>query len=117
MRYRGPMKTAVIATAAAVLLGCSPSAPVPRPKPVPPTDTDDCPAACAHLRGEDGSGLSCPEGDRLPPSIEYPKGATCEQFCRDSQDMGHSLRPSCVKRIKSCSDMSAVQQSSDCPFK
>ncbi len=64
-----------------------------------PEDTADCPAACRHLRGEDGSGLHCPEGDELPD------GTTCEKFCSDTQNSGHALRPSCVVMITKCEDM------------
>lgn len=106
---------ALAALAASLSAGCG-SCQTPRPDPVQPTDTADCDAACAHLRGEDGSGLHCIEGDRLAPSADYPEGATCEQFCKDSQDAGHSLRPSCVKRVKRCSDMRVVQQTTACQF-
>lgn len=103
------MRKALMIAAYVVLAGCPKN--VPRPDPVPPTDTDDCPAACDRLRD-----LKCEEGARLPPSAEYPAGATCEQFCKESQDSGHSLRPSCVKRITKCSDMVAVQRETKCPF-
>jgi hypothetical protein len=64
-----------------------------------PDDTNDCPAACKHLRGEDGSGLKCEEGNPLED------GTTCEKFCENSQNSGHALTPSCVLKITKCSDM------------
>lgn len=92
------------------LVGCA-SSTIPRPKPVQPTDTDDCAAACTKLQE-----LKCPEGDPLPPSSDHPSGATCETFCRETQDNGHSLSPSCVKKIRSCADMQTIQYANSCPF-
>jgi len=66
----------------------------PQPAPVPPKDTADCPAACEKLRA-----LGCPEGDPLED------GTTCEEFCKNTQDKGHALRPSCVKDITKCSQV------------
>jgi len=82
----------------ALAAGCGPKKPVVHV----PTDTEDCPAACKHLRGEDGSGLNCEEGKPLPD------GTTCEKFCADTQNSGHALVPSCVVRITKCSDMDHV---------
>jgi hypothetical protein len=77
---------------AATLLGatCKP----PPPQPVEPKDTADCPAACEKLRE-----LGCPEGDPLED------GTTCEVFCKDTQESGHALRPSCVMGITDCSQL------------
>lgn len=61
------------------------------PMPIEPLDTDQCPAACEHLRE-----LGCPEGDDLPD------GTTCEDFCVESQKNGFPLNPTCVKGISSC---------------
>lgn len=93
-----------------LFVGCT-SSTVPRPNPVIPTDTDDCAAACGKLQE-----LKCPEGESLPPSSEHPQGATCEMFCKETQDNGHSLRPSCVKKIKTCTDMQTIQYTNSCPF-
>jgi hypothetical protein len=98
------VKKTIAAFAVLVLASCS-----SRKEPVVhvPEDTPDCPAACRHLRGEDGSGLSCDEGKDLPD------GTTCEKFCEDVQTAGHRLDPSCVVRIKECADMDRLQ--SFCP--
>lgn len=61
---------------------------------IPPTDTDDCGAACTHLRS-----LHCEEGNNLAD------GTTCEAFCVNTQRNGHVLRPSCVKNIVNCSQV------------
>ncbi|OPZ34512.1 MAG: hypothetical protein BWY99_02507 [Synergistetes bacterium ADurb.BinA166] len=92
--------TAAILTLIASLAACG-----PRNEPVVhvPDDTPDCPAACRHLRGEDGSGLDCEEGKDLPD------GTTCEKFCLDTQQSGHGLNPSCVVRVGKCSDMDRLQ--------
>ena len=54
----------------------------------------DCPAACEKLRE-----LGCPEGQPLED------GTTCEKFCKDTQESGHALRPSCVMNITACSQV------------
>lgn len=74
------------------IMGCASCE--PKPTPHPPTDTDQCPAACEHLRE-----LGCPEGDPLED------GTTCEKFCIDTQEAGHGLNPTCVKDITSCEEI------------
>jgi len=69
----------------------------PVPDPVDPPDTQDCGAACSHLRD-----LGCEEGQPLED------GTTCEQFCVETQDSGHWLRPSCVINITTCSELETV---------
>ncbi len=101
----GGMRTQKILFAALILIGCGPKQPVIHV----PTDTADCPAACKHLRGEDGSGLSCEEGKPLAD------GTTCEKFCADTQNSGHALVPSCVVKITKCSDMDHIDDF--CPKK
>lgn len=66
----------------------------PPPAPVPPKDTEDCPAACEKLRS-----LGCPEGEPLED------GTTCEVWCKQTQDSGHALRPSCVVTITDCKQL------------
>ena len=93
----------------AIVAGCQGT--TPRPHPATPSDTDDCEPACEALRVH-----KCAEGDNLPPSEDHPEGATCEQFCHETQDSGHSLKPSCVKKITSCSQMQTIQNSDVCPI-
>lgn len=105
------MKSALI-LAAVLLVGCP--GPIPRPAPVIPTDTASCPSACQHLRD-----LRCPEGNPIPHPDHFDDrsfDATCEKFCEDTQQSGHALQPSCVMRIRKCSDMESVQKSNVCPF-
>lgn len=64
------------------------------PTPVDPADQTACPAACEHLRE-----LGCEEGEPLED------GTTCEQFCEQTQEQGHALRPSCVATITTCSEL------------
>jgi hypothetical protein len=74
------------------------------------TDTASCDSACKHLRGEDGSGLNCPEGQPLQPDKEHPKGQTCTEFCEYTQSQGHALHPSCVVNVKSCEEIEPLCQ-------
>lgn len=67
---------------------------------IEPTDTDKCPAACAHLQM-----LGCAEGQPLED------GTTCEQFCTDTQENGQPLNPTCVMSIKTCAGINACTQS------
>lgn len=106
------MKTIILTLVALVLIGCPAS--TPRPAPVIPTDTASCPSACQHLRD-----LGCPEGTPIP-NPDHPEdrslASTCEQFCQDTQEAGHALQPSCVMRVRKCSDMQTVQNSNICPL-
>jgi len=68
----------------------------PKPLPNVPPDTDQCAAACEHLRE-----LGCEEGKPLED------GTSCEKFCEDTQNSGHWLNPTCVKDIMSCSEIDA----------
>lgn len=86
--------TSVLVIAAAMTVMGSKCGVQPQPAPVPPKDTADCPAACEKLRE-----LGCPEGQPLED------GTTCEKFCKDTQDSGHALRPSCVVGITACSQL------------
>lgn len=87
-----------------MLVGCP--KPIPKPDPQIPTDTANCTDACKHLND-----LGCPEGKPLAD------GTTCAKFCEDTQNTGHSLKPSCVMKIQKCSDMDTIQHSNECPFK
>jgi len=82
--------TAILASLAAFSMGAT-CRTKPSPAPIEPKDTKDCPLACEHLRA-----LGCPEGEPLED------GTTCEKFCKDTQESGHALRPSCVITITSC---------------
>lgn len=73
----------------------------PAPTPVEPKDTADCPAACEKLRE-----LGCPEGQPLED------GTTCEVFCKNTQESGHALRPSCVMGITSCDQVNDCSKGS-----
>jgi hypothetical protein len=61
--------------------------------PVFPTEPDDtylCPQVCLHLQV-----LQCESGKPVD-------GVTCEQFCVETQQAGHSLDLSCVLTILDC---------------
>lgn len=86
-----------------VLIGC-PSTPA-SPSPKVPTDTDWCKPGCEHLQrlpGRDGS-LGCEEARVL----ELPGGeiVTCEQFCKETQNAGRNLYPSCWVKATKCEDV------------
>ncbi len=66
----------------------------PPPVPIEPSDTNKCEAACANLRS-----LGCPEGQPLED------GTTCEKFCKDTQEAGHPLNPTCISTISSCDEI------------
>lgn len=86
------MKHLLLALAAAFLLfgaHCP-----PEPTPVIADDIEDCPAAAAKL-----AELGCPEG------VPAPDGQTFEQFCIETMERGHAMRPSCLKTIKSCEEI------------
>jgi len=64
------------------------------PDPIIPTDTNRCGAACARLEE-----LQCPEGE---PLLD---GTTCVEFCRNVQNAGFPLLPSCIEKINSCEEI------------
>lgn len=70
----------------------------PAPTPPAPPDTDKCAAACANM-----TKLKCD----LAEPITMPGGntVTCEQFCRDTQNQGVPLNPTCVATVTSCADV------------
>ena len=82
--------------------------------PMPPTVTDQnlCPAACANLQK-----LGCDEGKPIDMKRACLKDgdcdtnqscsagtctASCEAFCRSTENEGVWLDPGCVSRITSC---------------
>lgn len=77
---------------AILIWGCG-HIPVP-PVIIEPDDTEQCAAACIHLRN-----LGCEEGQDLED------GTTCTKFCVDTQVSGHALSPSCVLTISSCEEL------------
>jgi len=66
----------------------------PPPIVIEPDDTDQCGAACDHLRA-----LGCPEG------MPLMDGTTCEEFCIQTQKDGFALAPSCVVTIEKCEEL------------
>lgn len=84
--------------------------------PIPPvvTDQDMCAAACENLQR-----LHCPEGDPIDmgkaclldvecQASHCLKGrctATCEQFCRDTENAGVWLNPTFAKTITRCDQL------------
>ena len=61
------------------------------PDPVLPTDTDDCHAACAHVR-EAGCAIG---------TEPTPEGVPCEIWCVETQaEVGFPLAPSCWLTIE-----------------
>lgn len=94
------------------LIGCT--AIQPKPAPRIPMDTADCGSACMVLKAK-----HCPEGEPIPDPMDpndRNKDITCLQFCEGTQESGHALSPSCVVRIRTCSDMSKIQLTNHCPF-
>ncbi len=69
----------------------------PTPDPVVPNDTAKCKAACENL-----SRLGCPEGQPLPD------GTPCVKFCEDTQKNGHALNPTCMAKVKACSEVDST---------
>ena len=65
-----------------------------------PRDTADCSDACYRMRS-----LHCEEGEPLPD------GTSCTKFCEDTQNSGHALRPSCIEKIETCSEIDLCQDS------
>ena len=95
---------------------CQPTSPPVNPdanvSPDVPQDTEWCAAGCAalqHLIGRDGK-PGCEESR----SLGGPNGEiiTCEQFCRDSQNAGRNLYPSCWVKAKTCSDIEQFRKRS-----
>lgn len=76
-----------------VFTGCHIYGPHIPPMPLASQD-NNCEGACQHLRD-----LGCEEGFPLED------GTTCEAFCKETQDAGHILRPSCVMTLTSCDDV------------
>ncbi len=74
---------------ACLLVGCA--ATLPKAEEI--KDTHDCNGACKHLQD-----LKCSEGN------DY-QGQSCVEFCTQTQDTGHALKPSCVLNITKCEDM------------
>ncbi len=64
------------------------------PDPPVPDDIEDCPAAAAKL-----TELDCEEGK---PAVD---GQTFAQFCEETMELGHAIRPSCLKTIESCEEI------------
>lgn len=82
-------------------LGCpAPQQPLPQPAVI--TDTEHCGPACTHLME-----LGCPEG--FPISVATGDGGTrqasCVEYCKNTQDQGIWLNPSCVETITTCSQI------------
>lgn len=88
--------TAVILAFGVATFGCPPPVEPVDPKP-PPEKVADCATACAHLRGEDGSGLDCALGK---PS---KRGNTCEADCEKLEANGVQF-VACTIEAKSCDD-------------
>jgi len=66
------------------------------PMPIEPPGTSSCPAACQQMKM-----LGCPEGE------DIPEGPTCTQFCIETQELGHSMNPQCLKTINTCEEISS----------
>lgn len=96
-----------------VTLVCACSPRLVSPKPPVITDSDQCAVACSHM-----ALMGCEEGKPVsvgaPCTIQAHCGGqtecvagfcsiTCEQFCRDTQEMGVWLAPGCVAKATSCS--------------
>ena len=77
----------------ALLVGCSSSSTgsgqtsTTHPKP----QVTSCSTACFHL-----SDMNCEE------AMSLPDGTTCENFCLETQSLGHGLNISCAIKSKSC---------------
>lgn len=99
------MKTHLIAVSAIafmfflVMTGCPATL---RPNPVVPTDTDWCGKGCDHLMtltGRDGQ-----QGCEEARPLNMPDGSvvSCEEFCKETQDNGRSIHPSCWVDVTDC---------------
>ena len=75
----------------------------PKPDPVIPTDTDDCPAACDHMRKMPVSKESTKIGCEIAEDLE--DGTPCEIFCVDFQTQGIPLQPSCILKQNYCDEI------------
>jgi hypothetical protein len=82
-----------------VLLGCVPTTdPVAPVEPIDPVEVEaNCETSCAHLRGEDGSGLDCELGKKSP------RGNTCETDCAKIEANGVQW-VACTIEATSCAD-------------
>lgn len=75
-------------------------------------DTEWCAVGCftlQHLTGRDG-GLGCEESR----SIHGPNGEmiTCAENCRQTQDRGENLYPSCWAKVKTCGELEEIRKRS-----
>lgn len=84
-----------------IIISCLTKQVNPVKPPVIPTDTALCPDACIHLRQ-----LNCEEGNDL--IMKTGRVVTCEQFCKDTQDTGIWLNPSCIINITECDSVEKV---------
>lgn len=96
------MRTISVVVLSLMFIGCDPGGIPIHNK---PDDTASCAEACIHLQE-----LRCPEGERLQPDKDHPKGQTCTEFCEYTQYSGHALNPSCVAKIAKCEDLEPVCQ-------
>ena len=70
------------------------------PVPVEPEDPDKtytCETACQHLRGDDGSGLNCEEGQ------DTPNSGTCEAVCKNTIGTPTEMPVECMSKVTDCS--------------
>jgi hypothetical protein len=84
-------------------------APSPNPTVVP--DTDLCGPACKHLQD-----LGCEEAkdvydSDLPGPVDVPN-ATCEGFCKVSQERGAFLNPRCLLLVPRCDQIETYRNKS-----
>lgn len=87
------LATAILVFLATTAFSCDN---VVKPDPKLPTDTDQCAPACENLRS-----LGCEEGEDLVNG-ETDEVVTCEAFCKETQEKGHALNPTCVAKITAC---------------
>lgn len=85
------MKRSIIVLCALIFIGANCER---KPVVIVPEDTHKCPEACSNLRS-----LGCEEGQDLED------GTTCEDFCRETQERGHALNPTCLATVKSCAEV------------
>ncbi|CAB4196999.1 hypothetical protein UFOVP1290_519 [uncultured Caudovirales phage] len=79
------------------------------PSPIVPTDTSYCESACRYLEtlpGEDGK-LGC----LISRPLKMPDGkeVSCTQFCKEEQNAGRNLYPSCWLKVNACSEIESYR--------
>jgi len=99
-----------------LLLGCHPYdvRPTPAPEPEPQPVHSACADMCQAIGPVQEGGLGCEEGNSvydsdLPGKPGVPN-ESCTDFCGKQQKNGIDLKPQCVAKVRSCSEIEPARQ-------